>query len=232
MKRQFFVIMFLATLTLQAQNGPVTNEVRTIKAEEMPTQATVTFDVQRIKAMGSSSAASNASGGTPWEVYANTPLNEYIKSQLYPQLRKYIVNFGQRAAVNVLLDWVQTSGKFTSRTKQQSSGPKRPDRPYYPEEMLYYFNGDSEDFAILFSRIIRDLLGLDVALVYYSSTVDGKAFSHMAIAIRFTEEVPGDAVTLDEQRFVIADPSYQGAPVGRTHPHCDNSTANILLLKR
>lgn len=232
MKRQFFVIMFLASLTLQAQNGPATNEVRTIKAEEMPTQAIVTFDVQRIKTMGSSSTASNATGAAQWETYANTPLSEDVRAQLYPQLRKYIVNFGQKEAVNVLLDWLQTSGKFTSRAKQQSSNAKRPNRPYYPEEMLYYLNGDSEDYAILFSRIIRDLVGLDVALVYYTSNVDGKTFNHMATAIQFTEDVPGDAVTIGEKRYVITDPAYQGAPVGRTHPHCDNSTANIILLKR
>jgi hypothetical protein len=142
------------------------------------------------------------------------------------------LNYGQQAAVNVLLDWVQTSFKFTSRAKRQTSGAKQINRPLYPEEMLYYLNGDSEDFAILFSRIVRDLMGLDVALVNYTAKVDGKPFNHMATAISFTEDVPGDAVMVGEKRYVIADPTYQGAPVGRTHPHCDNATAKTILLKR
>ena len=83
-----------------------------------------------------------------------------------------------------------------------------------------------------FSRIIRDLMELDVVLVSYTAQVDGKAFNHMATAILFTDDVPGDAITIDEQRYVIADPTYQGAPVGHTHPHCDNSTATIIRLKR
>ena len=231
MKRSFFVFLCFATLTIQAQNGVVTNEVRTIKGEDMPTRATLTFDVQRIKAMGNSAASSNAAGETQWEVCANTPLSEEMKEQLYPQLHKFLVNFGEKTAVNVLLDWVQSSFRFTSRAKA-SSNVKRPNRPYYPEEMLYYLQGDSEDFAILFSRIVRDLLGLDVALVNYSSKAEGKTFNHMSTAILFTEEVPGDAVTVGEKRYVIADPTYLGAPVGRTHPHFDNSTAKILLLKR
>ena len=225
------ILLFVAFTTTQAQEVVGTNAVRTIKAEEMPTQATVTFDVQQIKAMGESPSASGSTGSSQWELYANKPLSENVKVQLYPQLRKYIFNFGQRAATNVLLDWIQTSFKFSSRSKRQTSS-KQINRPFFPEEMLYYLNGDSEDFAILFSRIIRDLLGLDVALVNYTSMVDGRPFSHMATAIAFTDEVTGDAVFVGEQRYVIADPTYQGAPVGRTHPHCDNSKAQIIVLKR
>lgn len=230
MRRKIFVILFFAAFTtIQAQNSAASGDARTIKADVMPTQATVTFNPQRIKTLGDSPVTA---GNAQWEVCANTPLSDNVKSQLYPQLRKYILNYGQQAAVNVLLDWVQTSFKFTSRAKRQTSGAKQINRPLYPEEMLYYLNGDSEDFAILFSRIVRDLMGLDVALVNYTAKVDGKPFNHMATAISFTEDVPGDAVMVGEKRFVIADPTYQGAPVGRTHPHCDNATAKTILLKR
>lgn len=219
-------MFFAAFTTIQAQNSAASGDARTIKADVMPTQARVVFNPQRIKTLSNSPAAAQL------DVYANTPLSDEVKSQLYPQLRKYILNYGQQAAVNVLLDWVQTSFKFTSRAKRQTAGAKQINRPLYPEEMLYYLNGDSEDFAILFSRIVRDLMGLDVALVNYTAKVDGKPFNHMATAISFTEDVPGDAVMVGEKRFVIADPTYQGAPVGRTHPHCDNATAKTILLKR
>ena len=232
MRIKIFVILLFATLTsVQAQKGVGNGDVRTIKADVMPTQATVTFNSQRINTLANSPAASKQ-GKPQWDVYANTPISDDVKAQLYPQLRKYVQNYGQQAAVNVLLDWVQTSFKFTPRAKRQTTSTKKIDRPFYPEEMLYYLNGDSEDFAILFSRIIRDLMELDVVLVSYTAQVDGKAFNHMATAILFTDDVPGDAITIDEQRYVIADPTYQGAPVGHTHPHCDNSTATIIRLKR
>ena len=231
MRRKILVILLFATLTsVYAQKGAGSGDVRTIKADVMPTQATVTFNAQHIKTLANSPVALKQ-GKPQWETYANTPLSDEVKSQLYPQLRKYILNYGQQAAVNVLLDWVQTSCKYTSRAKRKTSTAKI-DRPFYPEEMLYYLNGDSEDFAILFSRIVRDLMGLDVALVNYNAKVDGKTFSHMATAVCFTDDVEGEAVTIGEQRYVIADPAYQGAPVGRTHPHCDNSTATIIPLKR
>lgn len=227
----FVILLFTALTSVHAQQGAAGDDVRTIKADVMPTQATVNFNAQRIKTLGNSTVAAKQ-GNPQWDVYANTPLSDEVKKQLYPQLSKYILNYGQQAAVNVLLDWVQSSFKFTSRAKRQTSNAKLNNRPLYPEEMLYYLNGDSEDFAILFSRIVRDLLGLDVVLVNYAAKVDGKSFNHMATAILFTDDVPGDAVTIDEQRYVIADPTYQGAPVGRTHPHCDNSTATIIRLKQ
>lgn len=228
------LVILLSTVisTTYAQNSSANGDVRTIKADMMPTQAIVSFNNQKIKTMENTTVASNNKGSQQWELYANTPLSDDVRKQLYPQLQKYILNYGQQAAVNVLLDWVQTSFKYTTRAKRQTSGTKRLDRPFYPEEMLYYLNGDSEDFSIMFSRVIRDLLGLDVVLVYYTAKVDGKPFNHMATAIAFTEEVAGDDVMVGEQRYVIADPTYQGAPVGRTHPHCDNSTAKIILLKR
>ena len=149
----FVILLFTALTSVHAQKGAASDDVRTIKADVMPTQATVKFNAQRIKTLSNSTVAAKQ-GKTQWDVYANTPLSDEVKKQLYPQLSKYILNYGQQAAVNVLLDWVQSSIKFTSRAKRQTSNAKLTNRPLYPEEMLYYLNGDSEDFAILFSRIV------------------------------------------------------------------------------
>ncbi|MDE5999628.1 MAG: hypothetical protein K2H04_06125, partial [Bacteroidaceae bacterium] len=68
------------------------------------------------------------------------------------------------------------------------------------------------------------LLGLKCVLVYYPG--------HLASAVHFTsDDVAGDYILLDGQRFVVCDPTYIGAPVGRTMPDMDNETAHVILLE-
>lgn len=55
---------------------------------------------------------------------------------------------------------------------------------------------------------------------------------HLATAVAFTENVTGDYILYDNKRFVIADPTYIGAPVGMTMPGMDNKTAKIILLNK
>ena len=74
--------------------------------------------------------------------------------------------------------------------------------------------------SILFSRLVRDLLGLDVLLVYYPG--------HLATAVCFNNEVAGDYITLNNRRFVVCDPTYIGAPVGCTMPSMDNKGAKVI----
>ena len=72
MRRQIIVILLFATFTtIQAQTGATSGDARTIKADVMPTQATVTFNPQRIKTLGDSPVTA---GSAQWEVCANTPL--------------------------------------------------------------------------------------------------------------------------------------------------------------
>lgn len=96
------------------------------------------------------------------------------------------------------------------------------DRAFFPEETLYYPYCDCEDRSILFTRLVRDLLGLKCILVYYPG--------HLAAAVCFTDSVSGDYIMLDGDRFTICDPTYIGAPVGLTMPDMDNQRAKVILL--
>ena len=71
--------------------------------------------------------------------------------------------------------------------------------------------------------MVRDLLGLKCILVYYPN--------HLACAVAFDQAVQGDYVVVGGRRFVIADPTYIGAPVGRTMPDMDNSSAQVIMLE-
>ena len=155
---------------------------------------------------------------TRWAMYANTPLDVQVKEQLYPTLSKKIQGLGEKDAVNKLLDFVQWS--LVYKYDEEVWGQ---DRAFFAEETLYYPYADCEDRAILFSRLVRDLLGLKVVLVYYPG--------HLASAVHFTEPVSGDYLSLDGERYFICDPTYFGAPVGQTMPNMDNKAAKAILLE-
>lgn len=155
---------------------------------------------------------------TRWAMYANTPMAKNVKDVLYPQLKKHIDGLSQLDAANILLNWVQTGFVYEYDDKVWGD-----DRAFFAEESLKYPYCDCEDRSILFTRLVRDLLGLKCILIYYPG--------HLASAVCFTEQVKGDYIKLNNQKFIITDPTYIGAPVGLTMPDMDNKTAKIILLE-
>lgn len=142
---------------------------------------------------------------TRWAMYANTPMEKEITSQLYPAMKEKLRGLGQLDAVNMVLNWVQTAFVYEYDDKIWGG-----DRAFFSEESLFYPYCDCEDRSILFTRLIRDLIGLKCVLVYYPN--------HLASAVCFTENIEGDYITLDKNRYTICDPTYIGAPVGSPCP--------------
>lgn len=155
---------------------------------------------------------------TRWAIYANTPLEKSVSDVLYPALRSKINGMSKKEAVERLLNWVQTAFVYGYDDKIWGG-----DRAFFAEETLFYPYCDCEDRSILFSRLVRDLLGLKVVLVYYPG--------HLASAVCFDTEVNGDYIMLNGERFTICDATYIGAPLGRTMPGMDNDKATVILLK-
>lgn len=156
---------------------------------------------------------------TCWAMYANTPLDSKAKEQLYPALSKAIAGKSKPQAADILLDFVQTAFEYEYDDKVWGG-----DRAFFAEESLFYPYCDCEDRSILYSRLVRDLLGLDVILVYYPG--------HLATAIKFNEEIKGDYISLNKEKYLVCDPTYIGAPIGVTMPEMDNQSAKVILLKR
>ena len=155
---------------------------------------------------------------TRWAIYANTPLSPDVANDLYPKFREILAGKGKMQAVAMLLDFVQTAFVYEYDDKIWGC-----DRPFFAEETLYYPYCDCEDRSVLFSRLVRDLLGLRVILVYYPG--------HLATAVCLEEDVSGDSFMVGGERYTICDPTYIGAPVGRTMPGMDNAAANVILLR-
>ena len=156
---------------------------------------------------------------TRWSMYANTPLAHVTKEKLYPPLRKSIAGCNKLQAAEKLLNWVQTGFEYEYDDKVWGH-----DRAFFAEETLYYPYADCEDRSILFSRLIRDLLGLDVALIYYPG--------HLATAVCFDQEVSGDAMIIGGRKFIVCDPTYIGAPVGVQMPDLEYDKAQAIILNR
>lgn len=152
-----------------------------------------------------------------WALYANMPLSSQARNALYPQLQAIIEGLPVAEQLNLLLRWVQKSLVYEYDDKVWGH-----DRAFFADETLYYPYADCEDRSILFSRLVRDLIGLRVALVYYPG--------HLATAVEAPASVKGDYLTIDNSRFLVCDPTYIGAPIGRTMKGMDNLTAKVIVL--
>ena len=138
-------------------------------------------------------------------MYSKASLSDLAKESLYPVLRKAIAGKTQAQAANILIDFVQTG--FEYATDQQQFGYER---PLYPDEALYYPFCDCEDRSILFACLVRELMGLDVVFLDYPE--------HLATAVHFTENVNGDYLVLEGNRYIVCDPTYIGAEIGMSMP--------------
>lgn len=152
-----------------------------------------------------------------WAMYANVPMQKEVREKLYPQFREMLKGKGQLEAINKLLSFCQWG--FVYKYDDEVWGG---DRAFFSEETLFYPYADCEDRSILFSRLVRDLFGLKVLLVFYPG--------HLATAVHFTQDVPGDYITLNGLRYTICDPTYFGAPVGMSMSDMDNKSAKVILL--
>ncbi len=153
-----------------------------------------------------------------WVAYANTPLDINTQNMLYPVLRSVVKNMPEQQAVDILLNWVQTAFVYG-----YDSAIWGRDRPFFAQETLFYPYSDCEDRAILFSRIVRDLLGLDVVLLYYPK--------HLAAAVAFNAEIEGDYMIYKNKKYIVCDPTYTNAPIGKSMPGLDYNKVVAIALK-
>lgn len=194
---------------------------RTITAERNKNMSITSHVPQRLIEFYNTYPTSALDGNpmTRWAMYANTPLAQKTKDKMYPSLRKCIPKDDKLLAAEMLLNWIQTGFVYEYDDKVWGH-----DRAFFAEETLYYPYCDCEDRSILFSRLIRDLLDLDVALIYYPG--------HLATAVCFDQEVAGDAMIIGGRKFIVCDPTYIGAPVGAQMPDLEYDKAQAIILNK
>lgn len=152
-----------------------------------------------------------------WTNYSWAGLSDEVKAELYPVLKAGIKEKNQIEAANRLINFVQTA--FDYQTDQEQFGYER---PLFADETFYYPYSDCEDRSILFSILVRDLLGLDVVLLRYPD--------HLATAVHFTETLKGTFLNIDGKAYYISDPTYIGANVGECMPKYAKTSPDIYQL--
>lgn len=153
-----------------------------------------------------------------WALFGNVPATPQLRA-IYPALRQAIAGKNQHDAASILLKVAQT---FPYGYDDEIWGG---DRAFFPDESWFYPKSDCEDHAIHFSRLVRDLMGLDVALVYYPG--------HLSAAVAFTDNsVKGEYVIHNGRPYTFCDATYFYAPVGKPAPSNDSSSAILIDLKR
>lgn len=162
-------------------------------------------------------SATEGTNDTDYLMYAGMPLSEKARKDLYPILCNQLAGKTESEAVNILLDFVQTA--FDYKTDGEVWGHER---PFFPEETLYYPYSDCEDRAILFVNLVQEILKMEVAFVSYPG--------HLAAAVHFKDNIQGDYFVVNGKRYLICDPTYINAPIGRTMPGMNNATAKVYLV--
>lgn len=150
-----------------------------------------------------------------WIYYARTPLSDQAKATIYPIIKKAIEGKSEYAAVNIIMDWIET---YKYGYDDQVWGY---DRAFFPDETIYYPSSDCEDHAILFTRLVTDLIGLKTALIYYPG--------HLAAAVQFNGDVAGDYIEHKGAKYTVCDPTIYYSKAGRTMKGVSNDQATIII---
>ncbi len=158
---------------------------------------------------------------TSFDVYFNaSPSPRFIKS-ISEQLKSKLIEMDFKEQCNFLISLTQKG--FEYKTDQEQFGIQQ--RSFFPEETLFYPYSDCEDRAIFYSYLVSTIVKSKIVGVLYNG--------HMATAIKDSEGVfSGSYFDLKDGRFVVADPTYTNAKVGRCMPQYCGKDAEIIKVKR
>lgn len=153
---------------------------------------------------------------TDASVYFNSAIDLQTKESLALALKPYLDKLTKADATGLLLSFVQNA--FEYQTDQEQFGKEK---FLFPDELFHYQASDCEDRSVLFAWLARNLLDIKVV---------GLAFEgHMATAVCI-EGIEGAGFEHDGCRYIVADPTFIGAPIGLVMPMVKNQTPDLVLV--
>lgn len=194
-------------------------EARTFTSERYPG---VSFDIRSELSKLSFYASypitcSGEDALTAYAFYAGVPLSSGIKEVVYDKLSGILEGRGEQESVNILLNFVQTAFDYGKDDDFWGT-----ERYLFADEIWHYDVCDCEDRAILLSRLVRDLLGLETAIVYWPG--------HASCAVRFNSEVNGYYFVVDGVEYTSCDPTFVNAGVGLMMSAVKELPATLIIL--
>lgn len=151
------------------------------------------------------------------KVMFDAPLPPIAKESVLQNLKPLVKGRSQLDATNLLLTFVQTA--FEYKTDPEQFGRQKYN---FAEETLYYPFCDCEDRAVLFTYLVKELVGLECIGLGYPG--------HMSSAVHFDEEVDGDNLMYKNKKYIISDATYINAPVGMCMPQYLGVAAKVVSL--
>ena len=139
--------------------------------------------------------------------YHLSDVDSQLKKAVFTSVRYKILkdSMDPVQAVSFVLTLIQRG--FDYKTDYEMFGRAK---PLFIEESFFYGSNNCKDRVLVFSWLVKDLLGLDVAMFSYKG--------HVACGVALPSSVTGDSFTHDGTRYVMCDPTYIGAPIGATMP--------------
>ncbi len=153
-------------------------------------------------------------------IYANAEPDLQWVRRIEKELGPALEGKSEYEKVSLLLSFLHKS--FLYKTDNEQFGREK---FFFCEENFYYDGNDCEDRSVLFSFLVRKLVGLDVILLDYPD--------HIATAVHFNDDsVAGDYYLCQGKKFVVCDPTYVGASVGETMPQFKNVKPVLIPLSK
>lgn len=158
-------------------------------------------------------------------IYYRQRVPDGISKAVLPVLRRKIADMNESQAAGFLLDLVQHGFEYI--TDEAAFGRQK---QLFVEESFFYGRNNCKDRVGVYSWLVRELLGLDVIFVRFEGNAASNGISHIACAVAFKGQVAGDGYTYRGRRYVMCDPTYINAGVGRTMPCYKDSEAIVVTL--
>ena len=154
---------------------------------------------------------------TDMQIFFNAPVDNNVAISLLEGLHPVISGKNEAEAANILLRFVQTAFEYKTDAIQFGG-----EKYMFAAETLFYPYSDCEDRSILFSYLVRKLLKLEVVGLIYPG--------HAATAVKFNQPLSGDLVEINGVRYIVCDPTYTNADIGKAMPKFMNSKPKVIAV--
>ncbi|MBR5835325.1 MAG: hypothetical protein IKY66_04080 [Bacteroidales bacterium] len=151
------------------------------------------------------------------DIPAMSEVNSLFARSLYDTMYPKVKDLGQFDAVHLLMKFMHND--FGYATDQDQFGYEK---PFFCEENFMYPFNDCEDRSILFSYLIKHILGMDVILLDYPG--------HITTAVAFDEDIDGAYLDFEGKRYYVCDPTYLDSLPGMAHPDYIELDCKILKI--
>ncbi|MDC0160424.1 hypothetical protein OAJ07_03125 [Gemmatimonadales bacterium] len=151
------------------------------------------------------------------EVLMNAPLSSDLTEGLRRVFTPMFRNMPDLQKLNRLLRFVQVG--FDYQVDDDQFGQER---YLWPEEVLHFPAADCEDRVFLLAALVREFIGREVIALRYPG--------HLAMAVAWESgSAIGDHIVWDGKTFLVADPTYIGAPAGVSMPQFADVSPTVVV---